>query len=47
LHDKSEAERLAQAYAARESVRDFYQSLVASAESNIRFDVALGGEEDE
>ena len=31
----------------RESVRDFYQSLVASAESNIRFDVALGGEEDE
>jgi hypothetical protein len=47
VHDKSEAERLAQAYAAREPVRDFYQSLVVSAESNIRFDVALGGEEDE
>jgi hypothetical protein len=47
LHDKSESERLAQVYADREPVRGFYQSLVASAESNIRFDVALGGEEDE
>ena len=47
LHDKAEAERLAQSYAANEPVRDFYRSLVAHAEGNIRFDVALWDEGDD
>jgi hypothetical protein len=47
LHDKAEAQRLAEAYAATEPVRDFYRSLLGHAESSIRFDVALWDEGDD
>ena len=47
LSDKAEAERLAEAYAANEPVRDFFRSLLGHAESSIRFDVALWDEEDD
>jgi hypothetical protein len=47
LSDKAEAERLAEAYAANEPVRDFYRSLLGHAESSIRFDVALWDEGDD
>jgi hypothetical protein len=43
--DKTEAGQLADRYADAEPVRDFYRSLVAQAEANIRFDMALWEEQ--
>jgi hypothetical protein len=47
LHDKTEAERLAEKYVSNAPVRDFYRSLRDQAESSIRMDVALWDEEDD
>jgi hypothetical protein len=47
LHDRAEAERLAEKYASNPPVRDFYRSLRDHAESSIRMDVALWDEEDD
>ena len=44
VHDKAEAERLANVYASNDPVRKFYRSLIALAETNMRIDVdSLGG----
>lgn len=45
VQDKAQAERLAEVYAANETVRDFYSSVLAHAEGNIRMDVALWDDE--
>ena len=41
VHDKAEAERLANVYASNDPVREFYRSLIALAETNMRIDVDL------
>lgn len=46
LEDKAQAQRMIEAYRDVEPIRQFYESLLAHAEGNIRIDVALWDEED-
>ena len=41
VHDKAEAERLANGYVSNDPVREFYRSLIAHAEAKMRIEVAL------
>ena len=41
VHEKAEAERLANVYASNDPVREFYRSLIVLAEANMRIDADL------